>query len=247
MMTRITKFPHLKKLNSLGFSHIIIPLIAIVIIGGIGSYLLGVDHADPLSTASLTAAQCQANGYVYSEGKCLSPSVLPNPGGGSSNIGKAVYAAAATRAGKATYVIDTPCPGNTYVTCAKGNASPSSFDCSGLVAWAILRATSGGISLPHHAATMWQDRASYVKSGIASVVSSEKSLQQGDIVFFVGVESDASKTAPGHVGIYYGTNSKGQQEVLDAYTDGITKSQQVNLHTFSKEVGGYVGALRFSY
>jgi hypothetical protein len=41
--------PKLKKLNSLGYSHIIVPLVAIVIIGGIGSYLLGVDHADSLT------------------------------------------------------------------------------------------------------------------------------------------------------------------------------------------------------
>jgi hypothetical protein len=43
------KLLKLKKLNSLGFSHIIVPLVAIVIIGGIGSWLLGVDHADSVA------------------------------------------------------------------------------------------------------------------------------------------------------------------------------------------------------
>jgi cell wall-associated NlpC family hydrolase len=66
-----------------------------------------------------------------------------------------------------------------------GGASPSGFDCSGLVMYAFAQI---GVSLPH---------SSYAQYGMGSPVSRDQ-LQPGDIVFFDGL---------GHVGIYVGGNS----------------------------------------
>jgi len=66
-----------------------------------------------------------------------------------------------------------------------GGASPSGFDCSGLVMYAFAQI---GISLPH---------SSYAQYGYGTPVS-RGDLQPGDIVFFDGL---------GHVGIYVGGGS----------------------------------------
>ncbi len=66
-----------------------------------------------------------------------------------------------------------------------GGASPSGFDCSGLVMYVYAQV---GVSLPH---------SSYSQYGMGSPVS-RSDLQPGDLVFFDGL---------GHVGIYVGGNS----------------------------------------
>jgi peptidoglycan DL-endopeptidase CwlO len=66
-----------------------------------------------------------------------------------------------------------------------GGASPSGFDCSGLVMYAYAQV---GVSLPH---------SSYAQYGYGSPVS-RSDLQPGDLVFFDGL---------GHVGIYVGGGS----------------------------------------
>jgi cell wall-associated NlpC family hydrolase len=66
-----------------------------------------------------------------------------------------------------------------------GGASPSGFDCSGLVMYAFAQV---GVSLPH---------SSYAQYGMGSPVSRDQ-LQPGDVVFFDGL---------GHVGIYVGGGS----------------------------------------
>jgi cell wall-associated NlpC family hydrolase len=66
-----------------------------------------------------------------------------------------------------------------------GGASPSGFDCSGLVMYVYGQV---GVSLPH---------SSYAQYGMGSPVS-RSDLQPGDLVFFDGL---------GHVGIYVGGNS----------------------------------------
>ena len=66
-----------------------------------------------------------------------------------------------------------------------GGASPSGFDCSGLVMYAYAQI---GVSLPH---------SSYAQYGYGSPVS-RGDLQPGDLVFFDGL---------GHVGIYIGGGS----------------------------------------
>jgi cell wall-associated NlpC family hydrolase len=66
-----------------------------------------------------------------------------------------------------------------------GGASPSGFDCSGLVMYAFAQV---GVSLPH---------SSYAQYGMGSPVSRDQ-LQPGDVVFFDGL---------GHEGIYVGGGS----------------------------------------
>jgi cell wall-associated NlpC family hydrolase len=66
-----------------------------------------------------------------------------------------------------------------------GGASPSGFDCSGLVMYVFSQV---GVSLPH---------SSYAQYGMGSPVSRDQ-LQPGDLVFFDGL---------GHVGIYVGGGS----------------------------------------
>jgi cell wall-associated NlpC family hydrolase len=61
-------------------------------------------------------------------------------------------------------------------------ASPSGFDCSGLVMYAYAQV---GVSLPHSSYAMWSE----------GVPVPEDQLESGDIVFFDGL---------GHVGIYIG-------------------------------------------
>ena len=63
-----------------------------------------------------------------------------------------------------------------------GGASPSGFDCSGLIMYAYAQI---GVSLPHHAASQY---------GMGSPVSRDQ-LAPGDLVFFNGL---------GHAGIYIG-------------------------------------------
>lgn len=63
----------LKKLNMTGLAHIIAPLIVIVIIGGVGSYVAvkSQSHANSVITPQF----CKANGMIYKNGKCVSPPV----------------------------------------------------------------------------------------------------------------------------------------------------------------------------
>jgi cell wall-associated NlpC family hydrolase len=65
---------------------------------------------------------------------------------------------------------------------AWGGASPSGFDCSGLVMWVYGRL---GIHLPHNAAALY---------GVGRPVP-RSALRPGDLVFFSGL---------GHVGLYIG-------------------------------------------
>ena len=76
-------------------------------------------------------------------------------------------------------------------------ASPSGFDCSGLVMYAYSQV---GVSLPHSAAAQYG-------SGVAV---SRDQLQAGDLVFFNGL---------GHVGIYIG----GGQFVHAPHTGDVVK------------------------
>jgi len=63
-----------------------------------------------------------------------------------------------------------------------GGASPSGFDCSGLVMYVYAQL---GVSLPHYTVAQWN----------ATIPISTSELQPGDLVFFDGL---------GHVGIYIG-------------------------------------------
>ena len=65
-----------------------------------------------------------------------------------------------------------------------GGASPSGFDCSGLIAYVYAQV---GVSLPHYTGAQW---------GMGVPVA-RSDLQPGDLVFFDGL---------GHVGLYVGGN-----------------------------------------
>jgi cell wall-associated NlpC family hydrolase len=78
-----------------------------------------------------------------------------------------------------------------------GGASPSGFDCSGLVMYAF---SQMGISLPHSTYALWN----------VGVPVSRDQLQPGDLVFFSGL---------GHMGIYIG----GGQFIHAPHTGDVVK------------------------
>jgi peptidoglycan DL-endopeptidase CwlO len=98
-----------------------------------------------------------------------------------------------------------------------GGASPSGFDCSGLVMWAYAQV---GISLPHYTGSLWN---------VGTHVSVDQ-LEPGDLVFFHG-ES--------HVGMYIG----GGQFVQAPHTGDVVKVSSLSDPWYSS---GYDGAVRVS-
>jgi len=109
----------------------------------------------------------------------LSSTVAPvvSSDGGSAPVGPAPPATHSSVVSIAERYLGTP-----YVW---GGASPSGFDCSGLVMYVFAQV---GVSLPH---------SSYAQYGMGSPVSRDQ-LQPGDLVFFDGL---------GHEGIYVGGGS----------------------------------------
>ncbi|MDX6488632.1 MAG: peptidoglycan DL-endopeptidase CwlO, partial [Gaiellaceae bacterium] len=95
-----------------------------------------------------------------------------------------------------------------------GGASPSGFDCSGLVMYVFAQL---GISLPHYAAAQY---------GFGTPVPADQ-LQPGDLVFFDGL---------GHVGIYIG----GGQMIHAPHTGDVVKVSSLTGWYAST----YVGARR---
>ena len=98
-----------------------------------------------------------------------------------------------------------------------GGASPSGFDCSGLVMYVYAQV---GISLPHNTVAQWD----YPRA--VSVSKSE--LQPGDLVFFAGL---------GHVGIYVGNG----QFIHAPHTGDVVRIDSLGGGWYSSE---YVGAKR---
>ena len=95
-----------------------------------------------------------------------------------------------------------------------GGASPSGFDCSGLVMYVFAQV---GVSLPH---------SSYSQYGMGSPVSRDQ-LQPGDLVFFDGL---------GHVGLYIG----GGQFIHAPHTGDVVKISSLS----GWYAATYVGARR---
>jgi cell wall-associated NlpC family hydrolase len=93
-----------------------------------------------------------------------------------------------------------------------GGASPSGFDCSGLVMYVFSQV---GISLPH---------SSYAQYGYGTAVSMSQ-LQPGDLVFFDGL---------GHVGIYVG----GGNFIHAPHTGDVVKISSLTGWYASTFVGG---------
>jgi cell wall-associated NlpC family hydrolase len=124
-------------------------------------------------TARVAAQQQQAPATA------LASTVAPvvSSDGGSAPVGPAPPPTHSSVVSIAMQYLGTP-----YVW---GGASPSGFDCSGLVMYVFSQV---GVSLPH---------SSYAQYGMGSPVSRDQ-LQPGDLVFFDGL---------GHVGIYVGGGS----------------------------------------
>jgi cell wall-associated NlpC family hydrolase len=95
-----------------------------------------------------------------------------------------------------------------------GGASPSGFDCSGLVMYVYAQV---GVSLPH---------SSYAMYGVGTAVP-RSALQPGDIIFFDGL---------GHVGLYIG----GNQFIHAPHTGDVVKISSISGWYAST----YVGARR---
>jgi cell wall-associated NlpC family hydrolase len=93
-----------------------------------------------------------------------------------------------------------------------GGASPSGFDCSGLVMYAFAQI---GVSLPH---------SSYAQYGMGAPVSMSQ-LQPGDLVFFAGAS---------HVGIYIG----GGQFIHAPHTGDVVKISSLSGWYASTFAGG---------
>ena len=96
-----------------------------------------------------------------------------------------------------------------------GGASPSGFDCSGLVMYVYSQL---GVSLPHYTGAQWN----------MGVPVAQSDLQPGDLVFFDGL---------GHVGIYIG----GDQFVHAPHTGDVVKVSSLDEGWYASS---YVGARR---
>jgi peptidoglycan DL-endopeptidase CwlO len=97
-----------------------------------------------------------------------------------------------------------------------GGASPSGFDCSGLVSYAYSQI---GVSLPHNAAMQYNTVGVFV---------SRDQLAPGDLVFFDGL---------GHMGMYIG----GGQFIHAPHTGDVVKISSLNDSWYAST---YVGAKR---
>jgi cell wall-associated NlpC family hydrolase len=98
-----------------------------------------------------------------------------------------------------------------------GGASPSGFDCSGLVMYVYAQV---GVSLPHNTVAQWN------YPNAVSVPRNE--LQPGDLVFFAGL---------GHVGIYVGNG----QFIHAPHTGDVVRIDSLSGGWYSS---GYDGAKR---
>jgi peptidoglycan DL-endopeptidase CwlO len=95
-----------------------------------------------------------------------------------------------------------------------GGASPSGFDCSGLVMYVYAQV---GISLPHYTVGQWN------YPNAVSVPRDQ--LQPGDLVFFAGL---------GHVGIYVG----GGQFIHAPHTGDVVRIDSLGAGWYSSEYDG---------
>jgi peptidoglycan DL-endopeptidase CwlO len=122
-------------------------------------------------------AEQQQQGPAAALSNTVAPVASSSGGSGSGSVGPAPPPTHSSVVAIAMRYLGVP-----YVW---GGASPSGFDCSGLVMYAFAQV---GVSLPH---------SSYAQYGMGSPVSRDQ-LQPGDLVFFDGL---------GHVGIYVGGGS----------------------------------------
>ncbi len=99
-----------------------------------------------------------------------------------------------------------------------GGASPSGFDCSGLIAYVYAQV---GVSLPHYTGAQWN----------VGVPVSRSDLQPGDLVFFDGL---------GHEGLYIG----GGQFIHAPHSGDVVKISSLSESWYAST---YVGARRVTH
>ena len=155
--------------------------------------------------AQQAAQQAAARSARAAATQVAAPKVSFGPGPSSTAVPGVRYSSVV---GIAMRYLGTP-----YVY---GGASPSGFDCSGLVMYAYAQV---GVSLPHNTVAQW----SYPDS----VSVSRSQLQPGDLVFFYGL---------GHVGIYVG----GGNFIHAPHTGSVVRIDSLS-GTYASE---YVGAKR---
>lgn len=149
--------------------------------------------------------QAQAEERLAEEGSAPAP--VSSGGGGGGGGGNPPPSQYGGVVGVAMQFLGVP-----YVW---GGASPSGFDCSGLVMYAFAQV---GVSLPHNAAMQYAYGSPVSKSA----------LQPGDVVFFNGL---------GHNGLYIG----GGQFVHAPHTGDVVKISNLNEGWYAST---YVGARR---
>jgi len=148
--------------------------------------------------------QAQAEERLADQGSAPAPVSSGGGGGGGGNPPPSQHGGVV---GVAMQFLGVP-----YVW---GGASPSGFDCSGLVMYAFAQV---GVSLPHNAAMQYAYGSPVSKSA----------LQPGDVVFFNGL---------GHNGLYIG----GGQFVHAPHTGDVVKISNLNEGWYAST---YVGARR---
>jgi cell wall-associated NlpC family hydrolase len=160
--------------------------------------------------AQLERARARARAAARPADTAVTPTA--NDAGGAFSGGGAAPPASGKAAQAASYAVSQI--GVPYVW---GGASPSGFDCSGLVVWSFAQV---GISLPHSSYALYN----------AGPHVSRSELQVGDLVFFSGL---------GHVGIYTGGGS-----FVHAPHTGTTV--QYGSLNDSYGTSSYVGAVRIT-
>jgi peptidoglycan DL-endopeptidase CwlO len=154
-------------------------------------------------------AQLAAEARARAQAAAAAPAVVAAPAPSSSgSSGGGVINPPPSSVGGSVVSIAERYLGVPYVW---GGASPSGFDCSGLVMYVYAQV---GVSLPHNAAAQY---------GYGSPVSMSQ-LQPGDLVFFYGL---------GHVGIYIG----GGQFIHAPHTGDVVKISSLGGYYASNFVG----------
>jgi peptidoglycan DL-endopeptidase CwlO len=154
-------------------------------------------------SAQQAAQAAAARNARYAATQVATPKVSFGAGPTSTAVAGARYGSVV---GIAMQYLGTP-----YVY---GGASPSGFDCSGLVAYAYAQV---GVSLPHYTVAQYN----YADS----VSVSKSQLQPGDLVFFAGL---------GHVGIYVGNG----QFIHAPHTGSVVRIDSLNSGWYAAEYDG---------